>query len=176
MLVRPADPARDAAACAALYAPFVRDTAISFEDQPPDERQLAERIERYRSTHEWLVAEDSDELVGYAYACPHRERSAYRWAADVSVYVDPGQHRRGIGRALYRELLDALRAQGFYVACAGVTLPNDASIALHESLGFTPVGIYHRIGFKLGAWWDVSWWQLALREPGSDAPGEPSGP
>src|SRR5207248_8841347 len=101
---------------------------------------------------------------------PHRERAAYRWAADVSVYVDPKRHRRGYGRALYRDLLALLAAQGLYIACAGVTLPNEASVALHESLGFAPVGIYRRIGYKLGAWWDVGWWQLSLREPDGGAP------
>lgn len=167
--LRPADPGRDAAACAAIYEPYVRDTAISFEDQPPDAEQIAERIERF---HQWLVAESSGEIVGYAYGCPHRERAAYRWATDVSVYVGREHHRRGIGRALYGELLTRLAAQGFYIACAGVTLPNDASVALHQSLGFTPVGVYRRIGYKLGRWWDVGWWQLSLREPDGSPPAE----
>jgi phosphinothricin acetyltransferase len=170
MLIRRADPARDAAACAAIYEPYVRTSAISFEDRPPSPEQLAERIERCQSSHQWLVAEDDDQVVGYAYACPHRERSAYRWAAEVSVYIDPEHHRRGYGRALYGDLLPRLGAQGFHVALAGVTLPNDASVALHESLGFTPVGVYRRIGYKLGSWWDVGWWQLSLRDPGRDAP------
>jgi phosphinothricin acetyltransferase len=172
MLIRCAESARDAAACAAIYEPYVRTTAISFEEQPPDANQIGARIERF---HQWLVAEDSGEVVGYAYGCPHRERAAYRWAADVSVYVAPQHHRRGIGRSLYRELLPALERQGFYIACAGVTLPNEASVALHESLGFTPVGIYRRIGYKLDSWWDVGWWQLALREPeGSAPPADPA--
>jgi L-amino acid N-acyltransferase YncA len=174
MKIRPADPLRDAAACAEIYAPYVRTTAISFEGEPPDANQLAERIERYQATHQWLVAEDAGDVVGYAYACPHRERAAYRWAADVSVYVGPEHHRRGYGRELYGELLAALRRQGFYMVCAGVTLPNEASVALHEALGFTPVGVYRRIGYKLGKWWDVGWWQLALLEPdGGAAPTEP---
>jgi L-amino acid N-acyltransferase YncA len=175
MLIRPADPARDAAACAAIYEPYVRTTAISFEERAPSPDQLAERIERFQRSHLWLVAEDDDQLVGYAYACPHRERAAYRWAAEVSVYIDRERHRRGYGRALYGELLPQLAAQGFHLALAGVTLPNDASVALHESLGFTPVGVYRRIGYKLGSWWDVGWWQLSLREPDGDGPpAEPS--
>jgi phosphinothricin acetyltransferase len=173
MLVRRADPTRDAAACAAIYAPYVRETAVSFETDPPDARQLAERIERFQATHQWLVAEDDARLAGFAYGCPHRERSAYRLAADVSVYVDPQSQRRGFGRALYGELLALLGRQGFYVACAGITLPNEASVALHEALGFTPVGVYRRIGFKLGSWWDVGWWQLALRDPVGRPPAEP---
>jgi phosphinothricin acetyltransferase len=172
MRIRRADPSRDAAACAAIYEPYVRTTAISFEDRAPDAGQLAQRIASYQSTHQWIVAEHGDELVGYAYGCPHRERTAYRWAADVSVYVDQRFHRRGFGRALYEELLALLRDQGFYVACAGITLPNAGSVGLHESLGFRPVGVYRRIGFKLGSWWDVGWWQLGLRE--SD--GEPVDP
>ena len=173
MRIRSADPARDAAACAEIYAPYVRDTAISFEDRPPDARRLAERIERFQATHQWLVAEDEGEIVAYAYGCPHRERAAYRWAADVSVYVSPEHQRRGFGRALYGELLALLHGQGLYVACAGVTLPNEGSVALHESLGFRPVGVYRRIGFKLGSWWDVGWWQLDLGEPPGHPPASP---
>jgi phosphinothricin acetyltransferase len=172
MEIRRADPARDAAACAAIYEPYVRTTAVSFEDRPPGADAMAQRIERYGKTHQWIVAADRSQLVGYAYGCPHRERTAYRWATEVSVYVDPGFHRRGFGRALYEELLALLRAQGFYTACAGITLPNAGSVGLHESLGFRPVGIYRQIGFKLGSWWDVGWWQLALREPD----GEPTDP
>jgi phosphinothricin acetyltransferase len=172
MQVRLADPGRDAPACAAIYEPYVRTTAISFEDQPPDAQQIAERIERF---HRWLVAEESGEVIGYAYGCPHRDRAAYRWAAEVSVYVHPEHQRRGIGRTLYRALLPQLAAQGFYAALGGVTLPNEASVALHESLGFTPVGAFRRIGYKLGKWWDVGWWQLTLREPaGEESPTEPS--
>jgi phosphinothricin acetyltransferase len=174
--IRHADPMRDAAACAAIYAPFVRDTAISFEAQAPDARELAERIERASRTHPWLVAEVSGAVVGYAYGCPHRERAAYRWAADVSVYVDEAHHRRGVGRGLYGQLLGLLERQGIRIACAGITLPNAASVGFHESLGFRPVGVYRRIGFKLDAWWDVGWWQLELRAPGAEAPAEPGAP
>jgi phosphinothricin acetyltransferase len=176
MLVRNADPARDASACAAIYAPYVRDTAISFEEEPPDAGELRQRIERISQTHPWLVAEQDGDLVGYAYGCPHRERAAYRWVADVSVYVDQRHQRRGIGRALYAALLGLLERQGLHVACAGVTLPNDASVAIHESLGFRPVGVYRRIGFKLGAWWDVGWWELELRKPSPESPPEPGRP
>jgi phosphinothricin acetyltransferase len=173
-VIRDADPARDAAACAAIYGPFVADSAASFEERAPTADEFAQRIERASTTHPWLVADDGGQAVGFAYGYPHRGRAAYRWAADVSVYVAPERHRRGLARALYRELLPSLARQALHVACAGITLPNDASVALHESFGFRPVGVYRRIGFKLGSWWDVGWWELELREPG--APTEPTGP
>jgi L-amino acid N-acyltransferase YncA len=115
-------------------------------------------------------------VVGYAYACPHRSRPAYRWAVEVSVYVATGRRRSGCGRALYVELAERLRGQGFQVACAGITLPNEASVALHESVGFVPVGVYRRIGWKDGAWRDVGWWQLELAPPGDGPPPEPQPP
>jgi phosphinothricin acetyltransferase len=170
-VIRAADPDRDAAACAAIYAPYVTDTVISFEEQPPTAADMRARIERYASTHAWLVAELDGAVVGFAFGCPHRERAAYRWAADVSVYIDPGAHRRGVGRALYGELFEVLAGRGVQVLCAGIGLPNEASVALHESFGFVPVGIYRRIGFKLGAWRDVGWWQLDL-VPACGSPAE----
>ncbi len=176
MLIRDADPARDAAACAAVYAPFVRNTAVSLEEDAPDAAELARRMETIGATHPWLVAERGDELAGFAYGSPHRLRASYRWAADVSVYVDPAHHRRGIGRALYGALFDLLRAQGLRVACAGITVPNPASVGLHESLGFELVGIYRRIGYKHGAWRDVGWWQLPLDPRAADPPPEPGPP
>ncbi len=176
MLIRHADPDRDAAGCAAIYAPYVRDTVISLEEQSPDADEVARRIERISRTHPWLVAEEDGEVCGFAYGSLHRERAAYRWATDVTVYVDPTYHRRGLGRALYTALFELLRRQGFHVACAGVTLPNEASVGLHESLGFLPVGVYRRIGFKFGAWWDVGWWQLDLLRAGPDPPREPEPP
>jgi L-amino acid N-acyltransferase YncA len=173
-VIRDAEPARDAAACARIYAPFVTDSAASFEERAPTPDEFEQRIARLSKTHPWLVAEDCGRVVGFAYGCPHRERPAYRWAADVSVYVAPEHHRRGLGRALYGELLPLLVRQGLHVACAGITLPNEASVALHESFGFRQVGVYRRIGFKRGAWRDVGWWALQLREPGP--PTEPTGP
>jgi L-amino acid N-acyltransferase YncA len=169
-MLRDADPQRDAAACAAIYAAYVRDGVASFEADPPDEREMRARIER---AHAWLVAERDRRIVAFAYGCPHRERAAYRWAADVSVYVDAAHHGQGVGRALYEALLPQLRDQGFYTACAGITLPNPASVALHEAIGFRPVGVYRAIGWKFGAWHDVGWWQIALRPPGSEPPPEP---
>jgi phosphinothricin acetyltransferase len=172
MLIRHADPTRDAAACAAIYAPYVTDTVISLEEDPPDEREFSGRIERMCRTHPWLLAELEGKVVGFAYGSEHRARAAYRWAADVTVYLDSAYHRRGIGRALYEALFGLLARQGFHVVCAGITLPNEASVGLHEALGFTPVGVYRRIGWKFGAWRDVGWWQLDLVPAGPDAPAE----
>jgi len=176
MLIRHADPARDAGACAAIYAPFVLSTPISFEEVPPGESELARRIERVSATHPWLVAELDGTLAGYAYASAHRERASYRWAADVAVYVASASHRRGVGRELYRSLLSLLARQGLRTACAGITLPNSASVGLHESLGFTQAGVFRSIGYKLGSWRDVGWWQLQLAEPQLQPPPEPGPP
>lgn len=171
VLIRAADPAADAAACSAIYGPYVTGTAISFEEEPPTETEMRSRMERYARTHAWLVAELDHNVVGFAFGCPHRERSAYRWAADVSVYIDARAHRRGLGRALYGELFEVLARRGVHVLCAGIGLPNEGSVALHESFGFVLVGIYRRIGFKHGAWRDVGWWQLDLA-PADGPPAE----
>jgi L-amino acid N-acyltransferase YncA len=176
VLIRHASPWEDAASCAAIYAPFVTDTVISFDERPPTPAEFAERIERGSLTHPWLVAEDGGRVVGYAYGSRHRDRASYRWAADVAVYVADGERRRGIGRSLYQMLFRLLATQNLRVACAGITLPNDASVALHRACGFEPVGVYRRIGWKMGAWRDVAWWQLEL--PGADCqpPIEPGPP
>jgi phosphinothricin acetyltransferase len=171
--IRSADPGRDAEACAAIYRPHVEDDVTSFEERAPDGAELAARIEEAARTHSWLVAEADGEVVGFAYGCRHRARAAYRWAADVSVYVGAGHRGRGHGRRLYEALLEALRERGFRVACAGITLPNEASVALHERLGFKPVGVYRGIGWKAGAWRDVGWWQLELSPGAEDPPAEP---
>lgn len=176
LLIRHAVPARDAVGCAAIYVPYVLASATSFEEAAPDEAETADRIARISATHPWLVAERGGELLGYAYACRHRERPAYRWSADVSVYVDEGQWRKGVGRRLYEDLFEQLRRQGFRTACAGITLPNAASVALHEHLGFAPVGVYRHIGWKAGAWRDVGWWQLELSTTDHEPPAEPLGP
>jgi L-amino acid N-acyltransferase YncA len=163
--IRHADPARDAAACAAIYAPYVTDSVISFEYEPPTADEFRARIERYSRTHGWLIAERDGTVLGYAYGSPHRERAAYQWAADVGIYLAADARGQGVGRALYERLLDLLARRGYHVACAGIGLPNDASVALHEALGFQLIGIYRRIGFKQGAWRDVGWWQRELRPP-----------
>lgn len=169
MLIRDADHERDAAVCAAIYEPFVRDTAVSFEETVPSASDFARRIEETSARYPWLVAELDRAVAGYAYATAHRDRASYRWAADVTVYIGEGYRGRGVGKALYGALLPLLVRQGIQVAVAGITLPNDASVGLHESFGFELVGVYRRIGWKLGSWRDVGWWQLDLL-PASDEP------
>ena len=161
IVLRPAH-AGDGAACAAIYAPFVTEGWVSFETDPPDAADMADRIAAYGTSHGWLVAEADGAVAGYAYGSPHRSRAAYSTSCDVTVYVAPAFARRGIGRALYEGLLPALRERGYHAAFAGIALPNDASIALHQAVGFTPVGTYHQVGWKLGGWRDVSWWQRIL--------------
>ena len=157
--------ADDAAQVQAIYAPVVRDTAISFEVDPPDVSEMGRRIRGTLTRLPWLACERDGEVLGFAYAARHRERAAYRWSVDVSVYVDQQARRAGVGRGLYVSLLALLARQQFAAAHAGITLPNPASVGLHQALGFVPVGVYRAVGFKLGAWWDVGWWQRRLGEP-----------
>lgn len=173
LTIRDADPTRDAAACAAIYAPHVEGSAVSFEERAPDATELAARIERYGQSHAWLIAERGGEVIGYAYATAFNERPAYRWSASVSVYVSDGARGQGVGRALYEALFGRLRQRGFRTACAGVTLPNEASVGLHEVLGFEPTGVNREIGWKEGAWRDVGWFQLELTPAPDGPPPEP---
>jgi L-amino acid N-acyltransferase YncA len=175
-VVRDALDERDAAGCLEIYAPYVRDTAVSFEERVPTVREFVQRVQEVSAAHTWLVFEQEGRIAGFAYGSSHRARAAYRWAVDVTVYVALDWHRRGVGRQLYSELMPRLRRQGFRVACAGITLPNEASIGLHRALGFQPIGVYQRIGFKHGAWHDVSWWRLELAPGDTDPPQEPRGP
>jgi L-amino acid N-acyltransferase YncA len=163
LLIRRADPQTDAAACAAIYRPSVTDGVASLEERPPEPHEFAERIRIISRTHPWLVCELDGDLAGYAYAGRHRDRASYRWSTDVTVYVSAAHHRRGVGRALYSRLFPLLVSQGFRLACAGITLPNDASVGLHESFGFEPVGVYRNVAYKLGSWRDVGWWTLELQ-------------
>ncbi|HUP83979.1 MAG TPA: GNAT family N-acetyltransferase [Candidatus Limnocylindria bacterium] len=174
MRTRLADPATDSPRVAEIYRPAVEDNFISFEELAPTADEMAHRMHRVLARLPWLVAEDGSGLVvGYAYASPHRERAAYRWSVDISVYVDPAFHRRGIGRLLYDDLLERLRALGYLNVYAGVTLPNDGSVALHEAIGMERIGVYQRVGYKLGEWRDVAWFGMRLAEPKSDPPPEP---
>jgi len=155
----------DARAIRDIYAPFVSESATSFEIEPPDAAAMARRIEEQRSIFPWLVYEVGGEVLGYAYASPHRAaRKAYQWCVETSVYIHAQVRRRGIGRALYASLFEFLRRQGYVNAYAGITLPNPASRRLHEAMGFVPVGVYPRIGFKFGTWHDVLWMQLRIQE------------
>jgi L-amino acid N-acyltransferase YncA len=173
LTIRDADPSSDGAACAAIYAPHVEGSAVSFEERAPDAAEMGARIERYGKSHAWLVAEREGEVLGYAYATAFNERPAYRWSTSVSVYVADSARGQGIGRALYTALFDRLRERGFRMACAGITLPNEASVGLHEGLGFKQVGVNREIGWKDGAWRDVGWYQLELAPAGEGPPPEP---
>jgi phosphinothricin acetyltransferase len=172
MKPRAATPA-DAAAIAEIYAPFVTGSAVSFETEPPGEAAMRARIEAGGELYPWLVGEAEDgSLLGYAYAARFRDRPAYRFAVETSVYLRSGAGGRGLGRRLYQPLLAMLEAQGFTQAIAAITLPNEASVRLHERLGFERAGIYRQVGWKLGAWHDVGLWQKALAKAGAP-PEEP---
>ena len=174
MRVRLAD-ASDGERIAAIYRPAVAERVTSFELDPPSGAEMSERVTRTLARMPWLVAEPEDargEVLGYAYASAHKDRAAYQWSVDVSAYVDASAHRLGLGRALYDRLFAILRLQGFVNAYAGITLPNAASESFHRAMGFEPVGVYRRVGYKFGAWHDVIWLSLALRAHAS-APAPP---
>lgn len=162
--------ADDAAQIAAIYAPLVTDTAITFEIDAPTVDETRQRIVGTSMRLPYLVAEDAGHVLGFAYAGRHRTRAAYAWSSDVSVYVASGTRRAGIGRGLYTALLELLTVQGYANAFAGIALPNDASIGLHRAAGFEPVGVYRSVGYKLGTWWDVAWWQRRLPAAASTPP------
>jgi len=163
MRIRIAKP-EDASAIADIYAPFVTDSIVSFETEPPAAGEIAQRIEKTLRTHPWLVAVSDGQILGYAYGGAFRTRAAYRWSCEVSAYVGGNAQRLGIGRALYARLLQVLREQNFATALAGITLPNAPSVAFHESFGFAPIGVFRGVGHKFGAWHDVGWYGMALGE------------
>jgi L-amino acid N-acyltransferase YncA len=165
MTIRIATPV-DAEAITAIYAPIVANTSISFELAPPTVDEMGARIVTTLHDLPWLVSEDAQGTVnGYVYASKHRERPAYQWSVDVTAYVREDARGQGVGKRLYQALFAELITLGYFQAFAGIALPNDASVALHESVGFQPIGIYRKVGFKLGAWHDVGWWQKELRSP-----------
>jgi phosphinothricin acetyltransferase len=164
--------AADAPAIAAIYRPFCESSHVSFETTAPDAAEMAARINKTLQKLPWLV-DDDDGIAGYAYASVHRERLGYRWSADAAVYIHPAHHRRGAGSRLYRTLFPLLQRLGYYRVFAGIALPNPGSVGLHQSLGFSLVGVYRGAGFKNGAWRDVGWWQLDLR-PAEGVPAEPA--
>lgn len=153
----------DAARLAAIYAPVVMETAVSFEMEPPSSEEMARRIENVSRTYPWIVFEDGEgSILGYAYAGVHRQRPAYHWSVETTVYLDVDHRGQGLGKTLYTALLDLARDWGYANAYAGVALPNPASEALHASVGFSRIGVFPRVGFKFDKWHDVSWWYRPL--------------
>ncbi len=148
-----------------IYRPFIEDTAVSFETTIPSTTEFEDRVIDTLLKFPWLVYEIGGRIAGYAYAGPHRSRCAYNWSVEATVYIDVKFRRQGIGTALYTELFELLIKQGAVNVFAGITLPNPGSIGLHESLGFSQIGVYKNIGYKHAKWWDVGWWQLSLQSP-----------
>jgi phosphinothricin acetyltransferase len=171
-IIRPATE-RDAAGCVAVYAPYVRDTVISLEAEPPSVPEMADRIAAANRGHAWFVLEEAGRVAGYAYGSRFHTRAAYRWSCEVSVYLEMGRRRTGAGRALYERLFERLVERGYRTAAAAMTLPNEASAGLHTALGFAQVGVHSRIGWKYGAWHDVALFQRPLTA-GEDPPAEPA--
>jgi phosphinothricin acetyltransferase len=155
-----------------MYRGYVLTSPATFELDPPSAHEMQTRILSTMELYPWLVFETNRTIAGYAYASRHRDRPAYRWAVDCSAYIAPEFHRQGIGRRLYEQLFSILKRQGFTNVFAGITLPNDASVGLHQAMGFQLVGEYKNVGFKLGRWHDTSWWQLPLA-PTQNPPEEP---
>jgi len=154
----------DAKAMLNIYAPYVTGTCISFETHVPTLEAFSARIEKGIKDYPYVVCEVGQDIVGFAYASRHRERAAYNFSADVSVYVSPAYHNRGIGKALYGELFALLKSQAIYMLFAGIALPNDASVGLHRSFGFKEVGVYHNVGYKFDKWLDVMWMEKSIKE------------
>jgi phosphinothricin acetyltransferase len=157
----------------AIINHFIATSAFNFRTDPQTIDEWRGEWRRLHESHPWLAAVDEGRVVGVAYAVPWNFRSAYRWTVETSVYVDPDCQRRGVGDALYANLLGRLRRQGFRSAVAVIALPNRPSVRLHERHGFTPVGMLRNAGFKLGAWHDVGFWQAVLGEPGAEPPRQP---
>ena len=170
--IRPAT-AADAGAIAAIYGPYCTGSRVSFEEVAPDSAEMARRIAGDRpGFHPWFVADEDGAVLGYAASSPFRTRPAYRWSVETGIYLAPGAQGRGLGRALLETMLTALERQGYVAVIGAIALPNPASVALHEKLGFEKVGAYRGTGFKQGAWLDVGLWQKDLA-PRSDSPVEP---
>ncbi len=152
----------DAQSVLAIYAPIVRDTAISFEESPPTVDEIIQRMRSILPTYPYLVFEEDGQVLGYANGHVHRGRPAYRWSVETTIYVREDARGQGVGRSLYARLLDVLTRQGFHTAYAGIAMPNPGSVAVHQAVGFRPLGVFPEVGFKQGRWHDVSWWYRPL--------------
>jgi len=156
--------AQDGSTLLSIYAPYVTNTAVSFEVQVPALPEFTKRIEAIANAYPFLVCECNGEIAGYAYAAAHRERAAYCFDVDVSVYVAQGAQGQGIGTALYERLFPLLVSQGYYTAYAAITLPNEASCLLHQKFGFRKIGVHQKTGHKFGQWHDVLWLDKPLKD------------
>jgi L-amino acid N-acyltransferase YncA len=162
-LLRLASPG-DAEAILEIYAPYIENTSLTFETEVPSVTAFADRIKKYLHSWPWLVCEREGKIIGYAYASQYRERTAYQWSVECSVYIKDEYHRAGIARSLYSALFGILKQQGFRNVYAVINLPNDKSVAFHESCGFNYFATYEQVGYKLGQWKNVGWWRLILNE------------
>jgi len=162
----------DAAVIARIYAPFVSDTAVTFDEEIPTAAAMSHKIDDIVKMYPFLVAQQGDQIVGYAYASPFRPRASFRWTVEVTVYVNAANQRQGIGRSLYEVLLPTLTKHGFVTAYAVITLPGLASVAMHEAFGFKRIAVFQKVGFKLGQWHDVGYWERRLNTPTAN-PAEP---
>lgn len=161
--IRIADPA-DAAEILSIYRPYIEQTSITFETETPSIEAFADRITHYLENFPWLVCETEGTIIGYAYASRHRERTAYQWSVESSVYVQDDYMRTGVAATLYTALFEILKEQGVRNVYAGINLPNDRSVAFHEKLGFVHFATYEQVGYKLGKWKNVGWWRLILND------------
>ena len=168
MLIRPAT-LEDATAILEIYSPYIKNTGITFETEVPTIEEFTERIRDIKSKFPYLVCEIDGKVAGYTYASKHREKSAYKYSVEVSIYVDLNYHRKGIGKALFTNLFEALETYNYYTAYSGITLPNEKSIGLHKAFGFHEIGTYHNVGYKNGRWHDVVWLEKPLKEYGTPA-------
>ena len=164
-VIRLADPKRDARQVAAIYYPYVLNTPITFESEPPDGHEMSSSMENVLTSYPWIVCVHDDEVMGYAYGSQFRTREAYDWSVETTVYVREAAHGLGIGSALYTSLLECLRLQGYVSAVGVIALPNDKSVMLHEKLGFSQDGILPSAGYKNGTWYDVGLWWKKLHNP-----------
>jgi phosphinothricin acetyltransferase len=162
-LIRSARPG-DAGGILDIYAPYIERTSFTFETETPSIEQFSERIRTYLINYPWLIYEDKGMIAGYAYAARHRERTAYQWSVESSIYIHPDYMRSGIGRKLYEGLISLLKIQGFRNVYAVINLPNDKSVAFHERCGFLHFTTYEKVGYKLGKWKNVGWWRLVINE------------
>ncbi|MDR1862421.1 MAG: GNAT family N-acetyltransferase [Treponema sp.] len=168
-MIRPVK-AGDAVSIATIYNYYIKNTVITFEEIPVSINEIGKRIREIGAKYPWLVWEESGAVTGYAYADAWKERSAYRRAAELSIYIKPDFQGKGIGRALFSRVLEEVRKTGIHALVSGITLPNEASVALHEKFGFKNIACFNEIGFKSGKWLDVGYWELILPPDGTEAP------